>query len=72
MVKRASAVLAIVVAVITGLFYLGVLPWATRAEVKELKQDHGAAIGRIDQRVDDIHRIFFPRADREARPGRQP
>lgn len=52
--------LATVVSILAILTYLGVLPWATRAEVGELKRDVTSRIERIDQRVDDLHRLFFP------------
>lgn len=53
--------LGTLVAALTALTLLGILPWATRAEVKELKGEVKESLQRIERRVDDLHRLFIPR-----------
>ena len=59
--------LAVIVSLLTVLSLLGILPWATRAEVLDLKNDIGRRLERLDERteimsrrVDDIYRAVKP------------
>ena len=59
--------LGVIVALLTILSILGILPWATRAEVMDLKNDIGRRLERLDERteimsrrVDDIYRAVKP------------
>lgn len=58
--KIVAGALVALAAAITAMAGLGILPWATKAEVRELRTDMKGAIDRIDQRVDELHRLFFP------------
>mgnify|MGYP001583051379 FL=1 len=56
--------LGIVVAVLTILSLLGVLPWATRAEVKEVKSEAVEQLKKIDARFDKVEQRFDAHAER--------
>ena len=60
--KTGGGLLSIIVAVGAILTYLGVLPWATRAELIDHKNSVETHMKRIEKQVDDIHAVFYPRS----------
>ena len=59
--KILGAALATLVSALLALTLLGILPWATKAEVREFKGEVQESLKRIDKRVDDLHQLFIPR-----------
>ena len=59
--KIVVGALGALVSALLALTLLGILPWATRAEVKEFKGEVQESLKRIDRRVDDLHQLFIPR-----------
>jgi biopolymer transport protein ExbB/TolQ len=55
-----ASVATIVAAIVAVLFHLGVLPWATRAEVLDFRRTLEQRAERIERQVDEIHKLFFP------------
>ena len=59
--KIIAGTLTALVSALLALTLLGILPWATKAEVKEFKGEVQESLKRIDRRVDDLHQLFIPR-----------
>lgn len=67
--KAIMGLLGILTSLLLAGTLLGIFPWATRAEVQELKTDLGKKLDRIDTRINELHRLFFPpRRDRWGSP----